>query len=357
MAHQIDTTTGQAAFYSLRKPAWHGLGTVVEKPASTPDILRLARMDWTVAKVPLLAQVPAFGFDDLGNFQEGTETEHVDTHRAVRRTDTGAILGVVGADWTPVQNQELFAWLDALGSWGEMTVETAGCLDGGKTVWALARMDALAWEMDTVDVIKPYLLLSNGHAGNRALSIVPTTVRVVCANTLRMSDAKTESRHRKYRDGLAAGWKLYHFESIKDQMEKARDILARTTESWKATQQEMENLALAGFDAAMLDKIVEKVWKGEDEEAGQSKQAKTMAAERVGKIREILESPTCNTTSACGSAWGALNAITEFIDRVNPVRTTNGKSEQEARFASTQLGRADVLKGRAWKAMREAVAI
>lgn len=355
MAHEIDTTTGTAAFYSLRKPAWHGLGTVVNEPASTPDILKLARMDWTVEKVPLLARVPDLGIDAEGSVVEVMGEVEVPSHRAVRRTDTGAILGVVGADWTPVQNEQLFAWLNALGSWGDLTVETAGCLDNGRTVWALARMDALQWEMDSVDVIRPYLLLSNGHAGQRALTIMPTTVRVVCANTLRMSDRQTDRRHAKKGDGLAAGWKLHHTTDIGNRMEEARDILVRTTEAWKTTTEEFTRLAESSFDAGMLDEIVAKVWKGEDDEPT-GKRGAQIAAERLGKIRHLLEAPTNTTTSARGSAWGALNAITEFLDHETKVRATVGKDPQEARFASSQFGRADVLKGRAWKLVRESIA-
>ena len=120
-------------------------------------------------------------------------------------------------------------------------------------------------------------------------------------------------------------------------------------------QEEMETLAMTAFDAAMLDDIVAKVWKGVDEEE-QGKRAATIAPERTDKIRSLLSSPTNTTTAAKGTAWGALNAITEFLDHVNPVRATGGKDPQEARFASTQFGRADVLKGRAWKAVQELVA-
>lgn len=354
MAHMIDTTTGSAAFYSLRQPAWHGLGTVVNEPASTPNILNLARMDWTVEKVPLMAQVPGeMGIDANGELVQEQGFAAVQTHRAVRRTDTGAILGVVGADWTPVQNEELFAWMDALGAWGELTVETAGALDNGRTVWALARMDALKWEMDSADTIRPYLLLSNGHAGQRALTIMPTTVRVVCSNTLRMSDRQTDSRHSKKGDGLAAGWKLHHTADIRNRMEAARDILVRTTEAWKTTTEQFTRLAEASFDAGMLDDIVAKVWKGEDEEIKEAKK-NSAAEERAEKIRFLLSAPTNTTTSAQGSAWGALNAITEYLDHETKVRA-NGKNPQEARFASSQFGRADVLKGRAWKLVHEAV--
>ncbi|MCB9913270.1 MAG: DUF932 domain-containing protein [Planctomycetes bacterium] len=357
MAHAIDTTTGKAAFVSLRRPAWHGLGTVLEVPASIEDTQKLAGLDWNVERSPIFAKVPEIvGIGPEGDMLQGFAEKAIGSHIATRRSDTGAVLGVVGADWVPVQNVELFDWVRQLSAWGNLTIETAGAMHGGATVWILVRMDDLRWNIDQVDQIKPYLLISNGHAGQRAVTINPVTERVVCANTLRMADSEADKRMRAKGNGLAAGWKIHHTTDVKVRMEEARRILAGTTDAWAASQREIQRLADAAFDETFLASIVERVWKGEDDDqeegAKVSKGAETRKANRLKSIRELLSASTNTTTSAKGTVWGALNAITEYVDHDNTTRTSAGRDPREARFFSTQFGRGDVLKSRAWGEMR-----
>ena len=61
--------------------------------------------------------------------------------------------------------------------------ETAGALKGGRHIWMLARLPKTLRAAGD-DEIKPYVLLANSHNGTRALRMIPTTIRVVCANTL-----------------------------------------------------------------------------------------------------------------------------------------------------------------------------
>jgi len=52
MAHQITERadgTAEAAF--AFNPAWHGLGTVVDKAPNSTEMLKLAQLDWSVLKV------------------------------------------------------------------------------------------------------------------------------------------------------------------------------------------------------------------------------------------------------------------------------------------------------------------
>jgi Domain of unknown function (DUF932) len=60
-------------------------------------------------------------------------------HKATLRSDTGALLGIVGRDYEPLDNRDAFRFLDELiGS--QLHFETAGSLWGGRRVWVLARL-------------------------------------------------------------------------------------------------------------------------------------------------------------------------------------------------------------------------
>lgn len=355
MSHGINIDAqGNAAFFSYRVPAWHELGNVVNAPATLEEAQQLSRLTWTVEMQSLTASVPEYGIGEGGELVQRLDHVPVETHKAVRRTDTGAILGVVGADWTPVQNDELFAWLREIGKWGELQIETAGALGAGETVWVLSRMDSLKWEIDSKDVLRPYLLLSNGFDGKKALGIAPSYERVVCANTMRMAQREIDSRRKKAGnvDGLSTGWKLHHTADIAKRMEEARLVLQNTTDSWKATQTAISRLIDQSFDESLLDSIVKNAWKLEDDKPD-TKQSETRQKNRVDAIRNLLDAKTNVTPSAKGTLWGAYNAITEFVDHDNLLRTTAKRDQAENRFINTQFGRGDVLKTRAWNEIQK----
>src|SRR3712207_1989625 len=97
MAHEIDTTTGAAAVFVTGTPAWHRLGKVIENAATSTEAVKLAGLDWTVEQWPLAATDPT-----------GDHTVHPRDHVANVRTDTHAVLGVVGRGYHVFQNAEAF---------------------------------------------------------------------------------------------------------------------------------------------------------------------------------------------------------------------------------------------------------
>lgn len=177
MSHEITDTDGLAL---VGKPAWHGLGTVLPEGIVTPkDALRIAKLDWRVNVAPIFAQDTVRG----GPIDGAPIMRAAPDHRAIVREDTGDVLGIVSDGFRPVQNEELAELLQALGR----PVETMGSLRGGRVLFALLRQGE--FQVGSGDRIRQYLLAVNGHDGSRALSFLPTDVRVVCANTLRSAEA------------------------------------------------------------------------------------------------------------------------------------------------------------------------
>jgi len=143
------------------KPAWHGLGTVIENAPTTMDAMRLAKMDFGVElSEPLVA---AFGRDEWG-----TRTTNPSKFHATVRTDTNEVLGVVNKNYQIVQNEELFEIADGLGN---AEVETAGTLYNGAQSYILMKDDE--WAVNGNDEMHEYLCLMNSHNGSLSLSAVP----------------------------------------------------------------------------------------------------------------------------------------------------------------------------------------
>ena len=109
----------------------------------------------------------------------------VDNFFANVRSSDGAVLGVVSDRYQVVQNAEAFAFTDALiGGEGQVHYETAGSLMGGRKIWLLAKLP----DTEIVgDKTEPYLCFSNTHDGSGAIRVCMTPIRVVCNNTLNIA--------------------------------------------------------------------------------------------------------------------------------------------------------------------------
>lgn len=157
----------ETMFYTRQKP-WHGLGTMVMEAPTSKEALALAGLDWKVIQKPIETDdgLPITGF------------------KANLRETDNQILGVVTDRYKVVQNEDAFAFTDALLGEG-ITYETAGSLQGGRRTWMLARLPQ--HYIISGDEITPYLVFMNSHDGTGVIKVAMTPIRVVCQNTLNLA--------------------------------------------------------------------------------------------------------------------------------------------------------------------------
>lgn len=55
MPHNISIRDGRPAIFVTEIPAWHGLGTVLQEPATAAEAMEAANLNWTVSKQPVYA--------------------------------------------------------------------------------------------------------------------------------------------------------------------------------------------------------------------------------------------------------------------------------------------------------------
>jgi phage/plasmid-like protein (TIGR03299 family) len=347
MAHDLNFNNGRWSMYSLREVPWHQLGQVVEQPVISDEVKRLAGLDWNVELEPLLRQ----------------DMSPLDTHVATIRSDNRRTLGVVTKGYVPVQNSALFDWLKGLDGFADVTIETAGALGNGETVWVMARCNGLAYDLGDGGTM-PYMLLSNGHAGNRRVHIMPTTVRVVCANTLR---AATEGRKRKILMGkdtittadLSNGFALRHTANVNDAMKRVQEAYASTTNAWKATEEAMRFLASKELTRQNMAKLLvetftEDASDDDEEPKDEGERAAEIRRMREDRLAAILDSKTCAIGKLAGTAYAGLQALTEYIDHELPTQIRGEYEDRNRaiglrRLASTNFGGdGDKLKSRAF---------
>jgi hypothetical protein len=118
MPHELATTNGRTAMMYAGDVPWHGLGTRLHEPATAREAIEAAGLDY-------LAELKRI---------QTTDGTPVPQRKAVVRSDTKDILGVVGKAYLPVQNFQAFGFLDAVVADGSLRYHTAGALGKGERV-------------------------------------------------------------------------------------------------------------------------------------------------------------------------------------------------------------------------------
>ena len=112
MPHELATTNSQPSMMYVGETPWHRLGTQLNEPATAAEAIKAAGLNYQVDLHPLVTE-------------EGIP---VPQRKAVIRSDSNAVLGVVGNCYQPVQNHQCFGFLDSVVSDGQLRYHTAGAL-------------------------------------------------------------------------------------------------------------------------------------------------------------------------------------------------------------------------------------
>ena len=194
-----------------RSVPWFGLRdsvTVDESMtvATAAEMLTMAKLDWTVEKVPLFAN---FGADRV---------VQVPGKMGLQRSTDGKIVGIASPAYCPIQNLEQFSWLDNLIDSGEAKYEAAASLCEGSVVMVVASIPQhveIAGLSD--EEVKFYFQVLNSFDGSYPFSCYVTPIRAECWNMMRMGIAKAERT-----------WKIKHRKNALDRLSEARETLGLT---------------------------------------------------------------------------------------------------------------------------------
>ena len=184
MSHDLDESTGKPAMAYVGERPWHGLGEALPPDQDIETWVQAARLDWEIEMIPV-------------SYQMGGRNHVMGDRFVLARSDTQAALSVVSRDYQVVQPKEVLEFYRDLVEERHYKLETAGALDGGRKVWALARTGLVAGVADNAaDELGAYVLLATSCDKSLATTIAFTSVRVVCQNTLGFAvhDVKKESR-------------------------------------------------------------------------------------------------------------------------------------------------------------------
>jgi len=284
MSHQVESM-----FYRGENgPPWHGLGTEVYGNPTAAEAIQHAGLDWEVVPEPVYVERSG------GRYRQVSEGES-QNYRAMVRDRDGAVLAIVGKQYSPLQNQDAFRFFDPFIESGYFEYEAAGSLAGGKRVWVLASLKDGEAEVVKGDPIRRYILLSNSHDGSSPVIGMATNIRVVCANT----EAAAMS------EGMKAGT-IRHTRNVNRRLPSLQERFAALNRVYKESLEVYRHLAKVQIDQEAM-KLYTKALFG--------KQPDDDLPKGGSKIVELFESGQGNNLpGARGTMWAAYNAVTEYID-------------------------------------------
>lgn len=315
MSHDI---TAQDGMFSVRQPAWHGLGAVLPEYPSRDEAQSLAH-PWEPVTSPIFTEEPIL------DPQAGPMTTFVPVEgfQAVQRSDNSAHLGVVTDTYQPVSNTEMWDIAEALEgeSKGDVMYETAGSLKGGSKVWILVRLkEPLMLKGDEETATIPYYALQNSHDGLGSFRGQAVMTRIVCQNTSQLADMEAKQR--------GTSFTFRHTRNVGDRIEEARTALA----GWRHSVEEYQRLAEHLVDdriapAQSLNFVVRFIPEPPPSTSSDRVKANVYAARKqwqdiyLGEANERL----------IGTRWGLVQASVEYLQWSRRAHT------EESRFQRTLL--------------------
>jgi phage/plasmid-like protein (TIGR03299 family) len=319
----------EAAFN--RKPPWWDRGYKCSDHAMTSEeIQKVAQIDWLVEQHPIFI-----------HRVEEVDGKPITVHQQIPgqlaniRSDNQFHLGNVSEKYKVVQNKEAFDFVDQLHMDGIVKYESAGSLKGGKFVWMLAKMPQ-EFEVVAGDKLEQYILFTTAHDGSRAVRVMPTSVRVVCWNTLSLATAN-ESK----------GLSIRHKGNIFDKLADAKKCIMTAKDKFNRFHEKAQRLTEVAFDIEQLEALTKLLIpreKGKNDTRRAKARASIMAA--------FTDDPQ-NIDGVRGTAWAAFNAITQHVDHESGYKGKNTDAKAEARMESVLFGANARFKTNALKAVAE----
>ncbi|NMM35987.1 MAG: DUF932 domain-containing protein [Glaciimonas sp.] len=310
MAHLVETMA-----YVGSTP-WHGLGNQLTARQPLEVWAKQAGMDWQIREAPVRFMTESAG--SLGAIMSFPE------NKVLFRSDTNAPLSVVSQRYQVVQPRDILEFYRDLTEISGFELETAGILKGGRKIWALARTGQSS-TLKGNDVTNAYVLLATACDGTLATTAQFTAIRVVCNNTLAVALA-----------GSNGAVKVPHNTSFDPQAVKKQ--LGISVSSWEGFMYRMKGLSERKVKSNEAFNYFLRVF------TDQSKTATGPTNERAMKKAIALfegHGMGAELASSKGTAFGLLNAVTEFVDHERRARSVDHRLE------SAWFGQGAALKQKA----------
>jgi len=281
---------------------WHVLGNHLDAHEPIEVWAKQAGMDWQIREAPV-----RFMTGNGGNIHS---IESYPENKVLFRSDTNTPLSVVSQRFHVVQPSEILEFYRDLTEVSGYELETAGVLKGGRKMWALARTGQSS-TLKGSDAMNGYVLLATACDGTLATTAQFTSIRVVCNNTLAVALA-----------GSNGAVKVPHNTSFDSVAVKRQ--LGISVGKWDSFMYQMKGLSERKVQKHEAMNYITRIFISADKAGAANANARAM-----NRVLALFDGhgKGAELASSKGTAFGLLNAVTEFVDHERRARSADHRLE------------------------------
>ena len=277
-----------------RTTTWHAIGKGVQECKSMEQVLRASGLDYEVTKYPIFAHTG----------------EVIPNRFITTRNNDGHMYDVVSDKFQIVQNRDAFDFVNYMGN--DLTFEKAGETSNGMVyiIGKLPEVDILG------DAFTPYVIFRNGFSGKVKITAAICPLRIVCQNQFNFAFKNTQNAVT-----------IRHVGNAEAKLQEAREVLKLSADYMAEINAMANQYVGVKLTPDQLEKVVNQMFPMANIESMNSFKRHQLEAARTAFVNAYNADDNGNFR---GTAWGLINAYTDYITHKVPM----GKSEtkEEGKF-------------------------
>ena len=282
-----------------RAATWSNIGTSIKGCKSMEDVLVKSGLDYSVTLEPIYTE------------WNGKMVEV--SNRFMTTRDDGHIYDVVSDKFEIVQNADAFDFVNYMGD--EISFEKAGETANGMVyiIGKLPEVNILG------DAFTPYVLFRNGFSGKVKITAAISPLRVVCQNQFNFAFKNTNNAIT-----------IRHVHNAGAKLEEAKETLRMCADYMVALNDVAENFATMKITAEQMDRVVRYLFPIPEDTAINPFKRRNLENQRDAFLAAHNQDDNSNFR---GTAWGLINAYTDFITHKEPAGSRADRFE--GKFVNT----------------------
>lgn len=308
MAHGMQAND---QMYSVRKAPWHQDETnslVLDlAPETRFGRIIASGQNWTVEESDIFQAV-------IDEYNGPRTFIKLEGWKNLSRSDDKSILHVARDTYEVVQNVVGHELFEVLAAGARLDDGTGGTIGGGKRCYLSARLDEPVMVNGDTSPVYPYVVVTWTHDGSGAVQARRTSVRVVCWNTLAMSEARAKKAGRNFT--------FRHTKSILDRIEDAKLVISGAREETAAFIELSNELAAIAVSDDQREEFVKLFIPAPPTYTVISERVVENIAAARQQVRHIFDTETIPEAHR-NTAYGLVQAGVEYLDHLRGSRSSD----------------------------------